>query len=63
LFARLESFIERCSDIHTLTKTITEYNMLEVIVIGGTKGRQLTESLTTIYEEFKQVVDNFKKIK
>lgn len=37
--------------------------MLEVIVIGGTKGKQLTESLSTIYEEFKQVVDNFKKIK
>ena len=37
--------------------------MLEIIVIGGTKGKQLSESLSTIFEEFKEVVDNFKKIK
>lgn len=39
LFSRLESFILRCADIHTMTKTISEYNKLEEIVIGGTKGK------------------------
>jgi len=31
-----------------MCKTITEYNKLEIVVVGGTKGKILSESVITI---------------
>ena len=45
LFVRLDSFLERCSDILNLTDTIVQFNKLERIELGGTKGKTLTESI------------------
>ena len=42
LFVRLDSFSERCQDIMHLTSTIIQFNKLQKIEIGNTKGRQLT---------------------
>lgn len=42
LFVRLDLFIERCHDIHHLTSTILQFNKLERIELGGTKGATLT---------------------
>jgi len=62
LFVRLDNFLERCHDILDLTKTITQFNKLESICIGGTKGKTLTETVGAIYSKFQEVVDIFKSV-
>ena len=52
LFLRLDSFLERCHDILDLTQTIVQFNKLERIEIGGTKGKTLTTSVQQIYSDF-----------
>jgi dynein heavy chain len=52
LFVRLDNFLERCHDILDLTKTITQFNKLDNIFIGGTKGKTLTETVSAIYDKF-----------
>jgi dynein heavy chain len=42
---RLDSFLERCIDILHLSETIVQFNKLERIEVGGTKGKTLTESV------------------
>ena len=59
---RLDNFLERCHDILDLTKTITQFNKLDNIFIGGTKGKTLTETVSAIYDKFQEAVDNFKKV-
>jgi dynein heavy chain len=59
LFVRLDSFAERCHDIMHLTSTIIQFNKLQKIEIGGTKGKNLTLSILQIFEEFNQAVENF----
>ena len=56
LFSRLDAYTERCHDILHLTSTIMQFNKLERIELGGTKGRTLTETLKQISEEFKKAV-------
>ena len=50
LFVRLDSFSERCQDIMHLTSTIIQFNKLQKIEIGNTKGKHSlppsTRSLT-----------------
>jgi len=45
LFVKLDSFLERAHDILHLTKTIVEFNKLDKIELGGTKGKTFTESV------------------
>ena len=62
LFARLDSFLERCHDILDLTQTILQFNKLERIEIGGTKGKTLTMSVRQIYQDFIGVVAKFQNV-
>ena len=62
LFVRLDNFLERCHDILDLTKTITQFNKLDNIFIGGTKGKTLTETVSQIFNKFQEAVSNFKKV-
>ena len=62
LFSRLDAYTERCHDILHLTTTIMQFNKLERIELGGTKGKILTETLKQISEEFKKAVDNFRSL-
>jgi dynein heavy chain len=48
LFIRLDSFLERCHDILHITSTILQFNKLENIQIGCTKGKNLTETVKNI---------------
>jgi len=59
LFVRLDSFQERCQDIMHFTSTIIQFNKLQKIEIGNTKGKQLTASVMQIFEEFNKAVDEF----
>ena len=62
LFVRLDSFAERCHDIMHLTSTIIQFNKLQKIEIGGTKGKNLTLSIGQIFDEFNQAVENFQQV-
>lgn len=62
LFARLDAYSERCHDILHLTTTIMQFNKLERIELGGTKGRTLTETLKQIFAEFQKAVENFRQL-
>ena len=59
LFVRLDAFSERCQDIMQLTSTIVQFNKLEKIEIGNTKGKTLSTSIKTIFEEFWHEVETF----
>lgn len=52
LFMHLDNYLERCYDILHITSTIQQFNKLEICKFGGTKGRFLTDSLHSIYNEF-----------
>eukprot|EP00232_Nephroselmis_pyriformis_P019075 CAMPEP_0182900652 /NCGR_PEP_ID=MMETSP0034_2-20130328/28990_1 /TAXON_ID=156128 /ORGANISM="Nephroselmis pyriformis, Strain CCMP717" /LENGTH=4527 /DNA_ID=CAMNT_0025034901 /DNA_START=131 /DNA_END=13711 /DNA_ORIENTATION=+ len=62
LFARLDSFLERCHDILDLTQTVLQFNKLEKVEIGGTKGKTLTTSVRQIYADFLQAVAKFQNV-
>jgi len=59
LFVRLDSFQERCQDIMHFTGTIMQFEKLQKIDIGNTKGKVLTESVKQILAEFQEATDQF----
>ena len=59
LFIRLDSFLERCHDIMHIAETILQFNKLEKIEIGGTKGKNLSSTVRQIYNQFNQAVTDF----
>jgi len=62
LFARLDSFLERCHDILDLCQTVLQFNKLEQTEIGGTKGKSLTTSVRQIFSNFSQAVNAFQTV-
>ncbi len=60
LFARLDGFLERCHDVLDLMQTIVQFNKLEKIEVGGTKGKVLTSNIQDIYVEFLAATTAFK---
>jgi len=60
LFARLDSFLERCHDVLDLMQTTVQFNKLEKIEIGGTKGKSLTTSVRQSYIDFTEAIKIFK---
>jgi len=63
LFVRLDSFLERAHDILHLTNTIVQFNKLQKIELGGTKGKTLTETVQQIFHEFQAAVTQFQEVK
>ena len=59
LFIRLDSFLERCHDIMHIAETILQFNKLEKIEIGGTKGKNLTLTVKQIFDQFNKAVTDF----
>lgn len=59
LFIRLDSFIERCYDILNISSTIEQFNKLELICVGGTKGKILTQMIKTLFDEFQSLSQVF----
>jgi dynein heavy chain len=62
LFARLDLFLERCSDISEFLKIVLEFSKLGKIFLGGTKGKQLTNALRQIHDDFVKAVESFKQV-
>ena len=52
LFSRLDAFLERCHDILDLTQTVLQFNKLERVEVGGTKGKTLTASVAANFCRF-----------
>ena len=46
-----------------LTGTIMQFNKLQKIEVGNTKGKTMTQSITRIFEEFNASVDTFTAVK
>jgi dynein heavy chain len=46
-----------------LTSTIIQFNKLQKIEIGNTKGKQLTASVMQIFDEFGKAVEEFMTVK
>jgi len=59
LFVRLDAFAERCQDLMLVAKTIMQFNKLEDIQIGNTKGSSMTEAVRQLYEEFVATQEKF----
>ncbi len=55
LFVRIDSFLERCHDILDLMQTILQFNKLDRVEIGGTKGKLLSSNVQQIFADFNQV--------
>ena len=59
LFGRVDSFVERCTDVQDVIETVHQFQRLEKIEIGGTKGRALTSSVIQVYADFKEALSVF----
>lgn len=62
LFSRLDSFLERCHDMQDLMSTCVQFNRLERVEIGGTKGRVLTNGVKAIHQDFMAAVEKFQQV-
>jgi dynein axonemal heavy chain len=62
LFVRLDGFLERCQDMLEFTSMVQEFNKLERIFVGGTKGQSLTATTRQIHSEFAQCVELFQSL-
>ncbi|KAI8853660.1 dynein heavy chain and region D6 of dynein motor-domain-containing protein [Chytridium lagenaria] len=63
VFARLDQFIARVQKILDLFDSIIEFNRLEKIEIGGTKGKILSSQVAQIFTEFTSALSGFSKLK
>jgi len=62
LFSRLDAYLERCHDLLDLVDTHILFSRLERVEIGGSKGRDLTQDIQTIHDEFLVIFDKFKYV-
>ncbi|KAI8812367.1 dynein heavy chain and region D6 of dynein motor-domain-containing protein [Cladochytrium replicatum] len=63
VFSRLEKFLVRVRQILELFETIIEFNRLEKVEIGGTKGKILSSQVAQIFSEFTSALTVFSKLK
>ncbi|KAJ3023806.1 hypothetical protein HKX48_000940 [Thoreauomyces humboldtii] len=63
VFVRLDKFLGRVQEIVELFDTIIEFNRLEKIEIGGTKGKILSSQVAQIFTEFTTALGGFSKLK
>jgi dynein heavy chain len=62
LFPRLDAFLERCMDLLDLFKTVTQFEKLERVEVGGNKGAHLTMCVSQIYADFASLYTGFKQV-
>eukprot|EP00656_Telonema_subtile_P018040 TRINITY_DN1972_c0_g1_i10.p1 TRINITY_DN1972_c0_g1~~TRINITY_DN1972_c0_g1_i10.p1 ORF type:complete len:4525 (-),score=1414.93 TRINITY_DN1972_c0_g1_i10:97-13671(-) len=62
LWHRLDIFMERCKDGRSLIETLTNFERLERIEIGGTQGKLLSESIQELFLGFKEALKIFEGI-
>jgi len=62
LFHRLDVFMERCKDSRSLIETMTNFERLERIEIGGTQGKLLSESISELFVGFVEAKKIFEGI-
>jgi len=63
MFARFNEFQDRCRDVTEFTLLVSQFDKLEKIFIGGTKGRQLTQQIRQIGTAFNNYKMAFKAVK
>ncbi|KAI8914343.1 dynein heavy chain and region D6 of dynein motor-domain-containing protein [Gorgonomyces haynaldii] len=63
VFKRLDAFLGRVGDLLGLFDIIIEFNRLEKIEIGGTKGKILSSQVVQIFTEFQSSLAGFAKVK
>lgn len=63
IFSRLDQFTVRVQELLSLFDTINEFNRLEKIEIGGTKGKILSSQIAQIYVEFTTALKAFAGLK
>lgn len=63
IFGRFNVFLKRVSQIMSLFDTIIEFNRLEKVEMGGTKGKILGSQIIQIFNEFITAFQGFKQIK
>ncbi|MEW5311809.1 MAG: hypothetical protein WDW38_003494 [Sanguina aurantia] len=62
LFGRLDCFMERCHDMMDMMSTCVQFNKLERVEIGGTKGRVLTNGVKAIHSDFMAAVEKLQQV-
>lgn len=59
MFARLDAFVERLTDLGDLFSTAAAFAKLERVEVGGTKGRTITASVRSVHADFSTAVARF----
>ncbi|KAL6747291.1 flagellar outer dynein arm heavy chain beta [Haematococcus lacustris] len=62
LFSRLDTFMERCHDMMDMMSTCVQFNKLERVEIGNTKGKVLTNGVKAIHSDFQAAVERFQGV-
>lgn len=52
VFHRLDTFVKRIEDLHVVFETGSEFVKLEKIIIGGLKGRSISNDIASVYNEW-----------
>lgn len=61
VFKRLDQFVQRANDILDFTQIVAEFTKLEKVILGGSMGEQLTDSILTAHADFVATVETLKK--
>jgi len=56
LFSRLDTFLERCHDVLEITHVVISFRHLEKVIIGGIKGKILSETVEGVLTEFRAIL-------
>jgi dynein heavy chain len=61
VFKRLELFDDRCKDIVDFTQIVAEFAKLEKVILGGSTGEELTNSILRCHRDFVEIVEKLQK--
>jgi dynein heavy chain len=63
IFMRLDAFLERLHDLLELMQTILQFNKLERVEVGGTKGFFLSQDVKSVFADFSDTIKAFSEAK
>ncbi|KAK9822882.1 hypothetical protein WJX74_000347 [Apatococcus lobatus] len=62
IFARLDSYQERCSRLMEMSQASLQFSRLERVEIGGTKGKALTANVKQVHTEYMAAAGKLQKV-
>lgn len=62
-FARLDRHMARCAEMMSLAGAALQFNRLERVEIGGTKGKTITAAIKAVHSDFAAAYERFQQVR